>query len=174
MRVNIFLLLAAGILGYGLTLAFDQMRPATPVQKQDVNVADTVFTDLNGTQHVFRDLKGKIVIVNFWATWCPPCVVEFPALLEAAGNNPEDVVLVALSADLKTEDIERFLQKLSADIPGNALIGLDEHQFIAQKVFGTFKLPETYILDRNLQTHTKLIGANWEPEDLQNIIETLR
>jgi thiol-disulfide isomerase/thioredoxin len=172
---NVILFLSVVGLGYGLTLYFDGLHPSyySPEITAGDNevVQDFSFTDLSGQTHTLNDFKGKIILINMWATWCTPCVVEFPALIKFAAANKDKVVLIALSSDMAETDIRRFLAK-QAEPGDNVYIALDRDN-ITLKNFGVSQLPETVITDRELKKKQKLIGADWEPEELQKIIDSL-
>tara|TARA_B100002003_G_C13947433_1_gene459513 strand:- start:162 stop:674 length:513 start_codon:yes stop_codon:yes gene_type:complete len=111
-----------------------------------------------------QSLQGKIVVLNFWASWCPPCVKEFPYFLELAKAYPDQIVFVGLSSDFKPEDMNRFLNKMKKEYPDemtadNVLIALDENGAITRGIFQTFRLPETVIIDQNGRMQDKIIGA---------------
>lgn len=173
---------------YGLTLYFDRQPPPRQVTiapdlkftVTDLEASKPVpafaFTDMDGKSHEITDFKGKIVILNFWATWCAPCIVEFPALLDAAQAHKKDVVLIALSSDIEKEKVTQFLQKISQTHKAgkNAFIAIDDMGKITQDVFSTYRLPETIIIDREQNMRSKLVGANWTPEDLSQIIGSLQ
>ena len=175
--LNAALLIAIALVGYGLTVYFDGSKPPenatnTRIIAQDNEpLTDFTFTDISGESHSLKDFQGKIVIINFWATWCAPCVVEFPALLKIAAENKNKVVLIALSSDTGETEIRQFLakQKTPAD---NVYIAHDRED-LTLKMFGVNRLPETLITDRDLKKREKLIGAEWTPETLQKIIDSL-
>jgi peroxiredoxin len=124
----------------------------------------------DGRQVSLSDFRGKTVMVHFWATWCPPCVEEMPALDKLnkalAGT---DFVMLAVSADEGgVEAVAPFMQsnRLSLPVlfdPGGEVAGL----------YGTFKFPETYIVDREGVVRYKVIGSrDWaEPANIQSMRE---
>lgn len=190
MKTNITILIIVSVLTYALTLYLsdNNIRPTIneapnkdAIQKKmkGDEIPDFTFTDINGKTHTASDYKSKIIILNFWASWCAPCIKEFPNLLTAAEQHKDDVILIALSSDLDEAAIHKFITKMKAtqnlnfDAP-NILIALDENQEITAKKFSTFKLPETLIIDQNLNLRHKLIGADWALDDLNAIIEGLR
>lgn len=191
MKTNIAILLIVGILTYALTLYLSENNIArnvnevpdkTAIQK-DINNAQTIpdftFTDINGTSHKSSNFKEKIIILNFWASWCTPCIKEFPNLLTIANTYKNDAVLIALSSDLNKKAITKFINKMAStqDLDFNApniFIALDEDQEITSKKFNTFKLPETIIIDKNQAIRHKFIGADWNIEDLEKTIEDLK
>ena len=194
MKTNIAILLIVAIATYATTLYLseDSVKPTVndvpdrsainePVQNAE-KIPEFTFTDIKGKTRNIRDLEGKIIVLNFWASWCAPCVKEFPNLLTIAENNRDNVVLLALSSDFNENDITKFITKmknmdgfenLSFDAP-NIHLALDKDQAITAKKFSTFKLPETLIIDQNQNLRHKLIGADWNEKDLQSIIESLQ
>lgn len=187
MKTNLIILIALALATYTLTLYLGHKDIAlVPIEEnisQEYETAQQVpafiFTDTNGKEHSIADFKGKTVILNFWASWCAPCVAEFPLLLEAAHNNKDDVVLIALSSDFDESIIRNFLEKLqkSRKINLNApniLIALDQGGAITMDLFGTMQLPETILIAPDQTMRHKFIGANWTLEDLQKWLEKLR
>lgn len=169
--LNAALFLAVAALGYGLTVYFDSAGTPARAANEIKPLPDFSFTDLSGKTRSAADFKNKIVLINFWATWCAPCVVEFPALLKIAADNKENVVLIALSSDANENDIKKFLQQQKTPTE-NVFIAHDRED-VTLKIFGVTQLPETVIADRDLNIREKLIGAEWEPQMLQKIIDSL-
>jgi thiol-disulfide isomerase/thioredoxin len=138
---------------------------------------DFSFTDLGGKSHRLKDFRGRVAIINFWATWCMPCVVEFPPMLEFAANN--DVVLIALSSDDEEAAIENFLDRLPKTTrahlqQANVLIGLDEGRKIARDLYGTRMYPETYMIAPDGHLARKIAGVvEWDDPLLKKYVETL-
>jgi thiol-disulfide isomerase/thioredoxin len=177
--LNTALFMAVALIGYGLTFYFDNGKPPSsavdksrPIAQDNKPIQPFSFTDISGQVHNIEDFRGKIVIINFWATWCAPCVVEFPALLELAAKNKDDVVLIALSSDMDENAIKVFLRK-QAKPTANVYIAHDRED-VTLKLFGVTQLPETIIADRDLKKREKLIGAEWLSKDVQKILDSLR
>lgn len=169
--LNAALFLAVAALGYGLTIYFDGASMPARAETEVKPLPDFSFTDLSGKTRSARDFKDKIVIINFWATWCPPCVVEFPALLKIAADNKKDVVLIALSSDMGDKEIKKFLKQ--QETPAENVFIARDREDVTLKIFGITQLPETILTDRELNMREKLIGAEWEPAVLQKIIDSL-
>jgi thiol-disulfide isomerase/thioredoxin len=126
---------------------------------------------LNGYKGSLHDHMGRTTLLHFWATWCAPCLVELPELIELASKQP-NIVILAISTDQKTSEITRFIKKTGKTIPKNFIIITDPDKSITQDHFQTFKLPETYILSPQLAIHKKIIGANdqWtSPETIESL-----
>lgn len=174
-KINILVLLFIGFTTYALTLHLGQgsgfllsTGPAYEEKNTDRSVFFFEFTDIHGVKHSIKDFKDKTIILNFWASWCAPCVKEFPLLLKAAHQNPDDVVLIALSSDLDAEAIHKFIAKMQRydfDAP-NILIALDENQEITGNIFGIRMLPETILIGPEQTMRHKFIGADWAYDDL--------
>jgi cytochrome c biogenesis protein CcmG/thiol:disulfide interchange protein DsbE len=114
--------------------------------------------------------RGHVVLVNFWATWCPPCIEETPSL-EALSNNMRklDVEVIGVSVDQDPAAIKTFVADHHLSFP----IVLDPDQRVASQ-YGTFKFPETYILDRDGRVAEKIIGAtNWADPQMVSFVENL-
>ncbi len=106
--------------------------------------------------------KGQVVVLNFWATWCPPCIEEMPSLVRMQQlMQSKGVTVVAVSVDVDESNYRRFLK----DHGVNLLTVRDPDQK-SNSLYGTFKFPETYIIDRKGVMRRKFIGAvDWtEPE----------
>src|SRR5467141_4653489 len=114
------------------------------------------------------DLKGKVVILNFWATWCPPCVEETPALnrlqkhIEARGG-----VILGVAADEDPEAYEKFLREKGVIFTTyRDPLTRDNHSPIAQ-TYGTSMYPETYVIYRNGKIARKFVGfQQWDSPEM--------
>lgn len=138
------------------------------------------FRTMDGTAHRLSDFEGRAVILNFWATWCPPCVVEFPQLLNLARETHDQAVYIFISSDIERSAIERFMTRLRtthADelAQDNVLIVWDADKSITQTLFQTYRLPETYLLAPSLVITEKIVGANviWDGEAMIGKIQAL-
>lgn len=184
MWLNLIILIVTILIGMGITLWLEgepQSPPSggTPTSYADQptaleeKVPDFQFTDINGKDHDISDYRGKIVLLNFWATWCPPCVIEFPKLLSLAKLNP-DIVLIALSSDTDDSKIQNFLKK-NEPPPSNVVIARDDRRHITSDIFGTYKLPETTIISPSGQIVRKIVGdTDWTGAEIKDFLQTLR
>jgi cytochrome c biogenesis protein CcmG/thiol:disulfide interchange protein DsbE len=117
-----------------------------------------------------RDFRGQVVILNFWATWCPPCVAETPSL-EAFASKMKDrgVVVLGVSVDQDRASLEKFVDQYHLTYP----IARDPSRNVPTR-YGTYKFPETYIIDRNGYVAEKIIGAtNWTDPRMISFVEAL-
>ncbi len=114
-----------------------------------------------------HDLKGQVVILNFWATWCPPCVEEMPSLVQMQQRlKDKGVTVLAVSLDADEDAYHKFLK----DHGVNLLTVRDPDQK-SNNLYGTFKYPETYIIDRNGVVRRKFIGAvDWSTPEIVDFI----
>lgn len=181
MKLNIFILVLTVILGFIITLLVQTSAPSKQKHTASVTALSQTATnnvlpafemqDLKGRTYQSSDFSGKTMVINFWATWCPPCIVEFPRLLEIASAHPDDLVLLAISSDTNADSIERFLGKLigknaAAVKQDNVYIIHDKVNHITFDLFQTAMLPETIIVNPEQEMIHKLVGADWTIEDV--------
>jgi cytochrome c biogenesis protein CcmG, thiol:disulfide interchange protein DsbE len=124
----------------------------------------------DSTDVAVRRGNGHVVVVNFWATWCPPCVMEAPSLEKFAQQvQPLGVRVVGVSVDQSLPDLNKFISSYHLTYP----ILRDPHQLIASR-FGTHLFPETYIFDRDGRLADKVISAtDWEDPRMIEFVEAL-
>jgi cytochrome c biogenesis protein CcmG/thiol:disulfide interchange protein DsbE len=125
---------------------------------------------LEGKSEHLSDLKGKVVVLNFWATWCPPCVAETPALnrLEKHIDSRGGMVL-GVSVDEDGAAYEKFLKDQSVVFPtyrdGSKKSAAD---------YGTSIYPETYIIDRHGKIARKFIGEQqWDSAEMLRYFDAI-
>lgn len=103
-----------------------------------------VLADLNGSPLRLADLRGRPVIVNFWASWCGPCVDEFPMLVNAAAAHRADgLVVVGIVFRDRSEAAREFMARLGAEWP----TAMDPGEAVADE-FGIIGPPDTFFIDR--------------------------
>ena len=139
-----------------------------------VNVGDKapdfrVTTD-SGRSVTRSDFGGKLLVLNFWATWCPPCIEEMPSLDEFQKRlAPAGVVVLGVSVDKSEQDYRAFLGKARVSF----LTARDPSAEISGQ-YGTFKYPETYVIDSRGKVLQKHIGPEvWTNENLIQRIRSL-
>ena len=124
-------------------------------------VPDFALPTLDGKTIHLSDFKGKVVLVNVWATWCAPCVKEFPSLKNLVNKFGGKLVVLAISHDRDREDIDTFV-KAFGGLPKDFIIAWDEGKKTA-KLLGTDALPETYILTPDQRLKRKVAGeTSWD------------
>jgi thiol-disulfide isomerase/thioredoxin len=125
---------------------------------------------LNGKPRMLADLRGQVVILNFWATWCPPCVDETPSLIqlqkEIAGRGG---TILAVSLDDDQNAYANFLKANHVDFPTYR----DPTKKTALD-YGTTMYPETYIIDRNGRIDRKIIGPqDWTGPQMMAYLDSV-
>jgi peroxiredoxin len=116
------------------------------------------------------EFGGKLLVLNFWATWCPPCVEEMPSLNQfAQAMSNSGVVVLGVSVD-KSEKVYRdFLQQRRLAFQ----VARDPEENISSS-YGTFKWPETYVINQEGRVVQKYIGPrNWTDPEIVNSIKAL-
>ena len=141
-------------------------RGAHPAQ---MNKPAPDFTVSDGTSNVrLGDYRGKVVLVNFWATWCAPCLIELPSLLQLHHDQP-NLVILAVSIDEDADAYSRFLARRHVD-----LITVRDPSQSAAKLFHTDMWPETYVIDRKGIIRSKYVGAqDWTSPEIRAFLSTL-
>jgi peroxiredoxin len=130
--------------------------PVASVGKPAPNF-DTI--DLNGDIWSLSKLKGQVVFINFWATWCAPCREEMPSMQRLYAKLPKDKFkMIALYNRDKPAIVKDFVAKLGINMPI-----LDDQENIIGKRYGLTGLPETFIVDKQGVIREKFIGpAEWD------------
>jgi cytochrome c biogenesis protein CcmG, thiol:disulfide interchange protein DsbE len=127
------------------------------------------FVLSDGAQTVdLSKLRGRVVVLNLWATFCAPCVEELPSLL-ALHNEMPDLAIVAVSMDHDPDVYHQFLIKHHVDL----LTFRDEDQRV-NALYGTLQIPETYIIDRQGILRRKFVDAqNWTSPEITGYLSKL-
>jgi cytochrome c biogenesis protein CcmG, thiol:disulfide interchange protein DsbE len=121
-------------------------------------------------QVTLSQLRGQVVVLNFWATWCPPCIEETPSLNQMQKQlKDKGVVVLAVSVDADDAAYRRFLK----DHNVNLLTVRDADQK-SNALYGTIRFPETYIIDRQGVVRRKFIGAvDWTSPEITTFLTKL-
>jgi cytochrome c biogenesis protein CcmG/thiol:disulfide interchange protein DsbE len=151
------LLVLAAIVG-GTIFFVIQSRQPEPLQAGD-RAPDFTLPSLEARPISLHDFRRGVVVLNFWATWCPPCVEETPSLKRFADElQGSGVAVIGVSVDQDAQALERFVSKAQLGFP----IARDPDQAVASR-YGTFKFPETYIINSQGRIVRKVIGAvDWQ------------
>ena len=97
-----------------------------------------------GGEFHLSETRGKVVVLNFWATWCSPCCAELPYFEQLWENYPDDVALVAIHSSLVTDDVPSYIEEMGYEMP----FALDETGAVIASLGGSTMLPQTVVLDR--------------------------
>lgn len=116
------------------------------------------------------ELRGKVVVLNFWATWCPPCIEEMPSLLQMHRTmRGKGVVVLGVSIDDDDSAYHKFLKDRGVDF-----LTVRDAEKKSNNLYGTFKFPETYIIDRNGIMRRKFIGpVEWNQPEIMDFLSKL-
>lgn len=148
------LLMALVVLVSALDGATQSPSPALSQQKVlDLNIS---LKDLSGNPVKLSDFKGKVIILNLWATWCVPCRKEIPDLLKLQAAHPKDVVVIGVVVtDKFGEKVKAFVRDFGITYP--VLDGNDREDF--EEAFGPFwGLPTSFVIDRQGRLRKKRQG----------------
>lgn len=115
---------------------------------------DFTLTDMEGQQVSLSDYKGKIIILDFWATWCGPCRMEIPSFIELQDQYEEDVVVLGVSLDQDgPRAVIPFAKKMGINYPvvyGNGTV--------TQAYGGIRGIPTTFVIDKDFNIQRKYVG----------------
>lgn len=128
------------------------------------------FTVNDGDKSVtLSQFRGKPVILNFWATWCPPCVQEMPSMVQLQKKLGDKVVVLAVSTDVDADAYKKFVAK---NMQGMLTVRDGDNR--ANALYGTFAFPETYVIDRDGIIRRKFIGAvEWNNPEIVDYLSKL-
>jgi len=157
----------SGLLILPLTLAgcYSGSRPP------NIGTTAPAFTVQDTDRKVSLDeFRGKVVVLNFWATWCPPCLEEMPSLVQMQQKmKAKGVEVVAISVDADQGAYQAFLKEHNVD-----LLTVRDPDQKSNNLYGTFKFPETYIIDRHGVLRRKFIGAiDWGTPEILDYLTKL-
>ncbi len=169
-------------LGFGFAY-WDQTKtpPLAPVTADSTHkfssiIPNATFQTTTDETFDLHDFKGKTIILNFWATWCVPCIKEFPELLDLAEAHPDQLVFIALSVDEDPAKVMPFFERFDQEVRNklsreNVVIGYDTDKEISQDLFQTVRFPETYIIGPDLKIITKIVGlTDWTSSEIAAFI----
>lgn len=164
-----FLLLAAP-----LSSLAGSPRPDSPpgpsVQVGSV-APDFTLKTYGGEEVTLSDLRGKVVLINFWATWCPPCRQEMPSmerLYQRMEGKPFEMLAINVEEDAR-EALKSFLQKTPHSFP----IPIDSNKQ-AQELYRVYRFPETFVVDPNGVVVDHILGArDWATSETIEYLDSL-
>ncbi len=114
--------------------------------------------------------RGQVVVLNFWATWCPPCIEETPSLVRMQARlKDKGVVVVAVSIDEDDAAYHKFLKDYGVN-----MVTVRDAARKASSLYGTFGWPETYVIDRSGVIRRKFIGpVDWTSPEVMDYLNKL-
>lgn len=151
--------------------------PAAAVQQtltaaqQPTPAPEFSLPDLDGKLHTLSEYRGKLVVLNFWATWCPPCRYEMPAMQRAWEQvGDEGIVFLGVDVGEDSDTVFTFLADYPLDFP----LLLDEQAKVIEQ-YPVTGLPTTYIIDpQGRITHRAVGGRAWDDTALLDRLRALR
>lgn len=136
-----------------------------------------ILTALDGTTTPLHDYEGKIILLNFWATWCTPCIAEWPQFIKLAQAMPDELVILTVSIDDEKAKIAPFMTRYARHYRDAANIRLfhDADKSVSQDLFQTVRVPETLIITPKMTMARKVAGLSleWDSEDTKKYLRSL-
>jgi cytochrome c biogenesis protein CcmG, thiol:disulfide interchange protein DsbE len=168
-KSNLGKLILLAVVIVGAILFAQSLRGPKPVEDGQ-SAPDFSLPALNSGTVSLAKYRGQVILVNFWATWCPPCVEETPGLVKFAEEmRPQGVTVIGVSVDEDSGALDKFVKEHNIPYP----IARDADKVIASR-YGTFKFPETYIIDRDGRVAEKIIGAiDWTDPRIATFVQNL-
>jgi len=155
------LLLGFGLVLIGTSIYFIlqdvQAQTDLSVVPTQVNFAspELTLTNIQGTKHSLADYRGQVVLVNLWATWCPPCKAEMPTLQAFHDKYMDDgFTVIAVNDGDPTSDVIQFVNDYQLTFP----IWLDPTYIATEDAFKTMNLPSSFVIDREGTVRLSWVG----------------
>ena len=147
--------------------------PGSPLNADNIissSAPDFALKDANNKTVSLSAFRGKVVLLNFWATWCPPCRAEMPALNKLYRSlKQRGLVVIAVSTDRSMEHMKDFLEKNRVDFP----VVFDANRTTARQ-YRVFSMPTTFLIDKNGIIAEKFYGEyEWNEPETKGKIEKL-
>lgn len=143
---------------------------AQQLEAYNGNNKSFTLSDLKEKQHSLADYQGKVVLVNFWASWCPPCIYEMPALQRLKqhfADRPFEIL--AINVGEKKYRVRKFSKLINLDLP--VLLDTGSETF---NEWGVKTLPTSFLIDtKGNVVHRVLGNPGWENDDTRNIIDSM-
>ncbi len=137
---------------------------ATRDQVQDYNWQ---LRDLDGTRFNLEDAKGEVVLINLWATWCPPCIAEMPSFQNLYDQYGQKVTFLFVSNE-EPATIHSFLERHQYDLPIYQPLSMGPERLQSRS------LPTTYLLSRDGEIVVEKTGvANWNASSFHRVLDEL-
>ncbi len=121
---------------------------------------------LNTENYDFNQAKDKVVIINFWATWCVPCIAEMPSLQELYDDYGDKVVFLLVTSD-SNEKVAPFLRERGFSMP------IYNQVSNAPKEFFTKTIPKTFLIDKKGQIVIEASRADWNTKKVRKLLDAL-
>jgi peroxiredoxin len=157
------------ILAFALILSLSGCYNGTKPTRIGTEAPDFVVQD-SDRKVALHDYRGQIVVLNFWATWCAPCVQEMPSLIQMSNNvKGKGVTVIGVSIDVDEAAYKNFLQK-----HGVSFLTVRDPEQKSSALYGTTGWPETFIIDKNGVLRRKFVGpVDWNDPQIAQYLTSL-
>jgi len=150
----------------------DQSQVQTgSVPKEGFTAPDFTLKLLDGGEVTLSELRGKVVLVNFWASWCPPCREEMPAI-ESVYGSYKDLGLVVIGANLTAQDSEQEAASFAKEVGVTFPIALDTDNMVGN-FYRVTALPTSFFIDRKGVIRSVIVGGPMSEAVIQSKVEEL-
>lgn len=141
------------------------------IEREPRPAPDYALVDARGSDHELAESLGRVTLVNFWATWCPPCVHEIPSMNRlAAAYDEREFAIVSINFREEPEHILQFMREVAVDFP----VLMDEDGQVSRE-WGVFAFPSSFILDRQGRIrYTVNTAIEWDTDTVRQVIDRLR
>ena len=158
---------------FGLMLCSTLFAPARAASLEPWtggSLTPFVMTDINGQRQDLAMHRGKVVLVNFWATWCEPCRLEMPSIQRLREKlGAKDFVVFAVNVDEPEARVRAFIKQTGLDLP----VLLDPDKRVTRD-WGVRILPVTFVIDKNGRVRYRTVGdLDWSSEQIVGTISQL-
>lgn len=144
------------------------LSPGVKLYQKPIKAPDFVLTDTNDNIHRLADYRDRVLIINFWATWCTPCRKEMPSLKQAWKKlKQENIQLLGIATKDSKEAVIFYQNENSIEFP----LPIDENGYVADN-WAVMVVPTAYIIDLNGHIVMRIVGSNeWNnPKLIDSII----
>lgn len=168
--IIVLTIIVLGITGYAETVQERLLKLSIAVPKNKVEAIDFELEDMQGVLRKLSSYRGKIVFLNFWATWCGPCRIEMPSMQRVYEEfKGEGLVIVAVDLREDREQVKRFLDQYGLTFP----VLLDKTGRVGA-TYGARAIPTTYLIDRKGYIIGRAIGAReWDTREMKSFFQEI-
>jgi thiol-disulfide isomerase/thioredoxin len=165
--ISIFLI---SVTGYAESIQDKLLELGISATDKKTESIDFELEDMNGNLRTLSSYRGKLVFLNFWATWCGPCRIEMPSMQRLYNELNKDgfeIIAVDLMEDKKV--VNKFLDQHNLTFP----VLLDKKGDVGA-LYGVRNIPTTYLIDRDGYIIARQIGAReWDTQEIQSVFREI-
>lgn len=166
-----FLLFALCSLLFASFAYADPPSPFAGEKNINQQAPEFALKDINGNTVSLSSYKGRVVLLNFWATWCPSCREEMPALNKLSRKlKNRNFSIIEVSADRSVSDVKDYLKKH----PSDCTVVVDDSLSVSRSLYKVFVLPTSFLIDKKGIILKKYYGGeDWDGSEMVSKIESL-